>query len=124
MSQQLSIPLFSKRNVLIVAANGAAQNLRADVLRSHGVQVHSAKDVAEEELLWVPDFFNLVLLDMRQRSEETLAFSRTIRRRDPKQQIFFFVGPPEYISASGSEKVLGSSKLSEDWGAEAQNLGC
>jgi hypothetical protein len=48
------------KNVLIVDGNEAMQRVRARVLRSHGVHVHTAKSVTEAELLWVPDFFDLV----------------------------------------------------------------
>ena len=54
------------KNVLIVDGNEAMQKLRARVLRSRGVHVHTAKSVTKAELLWVPDFFDLVLLDVRQ----------------------------------------------------------
>ena len=99
-------PSPSNKNVLIVALNGAAQNVRAGVLRSHGVEVHCAKDSVEAALLWVPDFFNLVLLDMRQKPKDALAFWRTIRRQDPKQRIFFLAGPPLYISATCPDEVV------------------
>ena len=98
----------SNKNVLIVAGNRAAQNVRADVLRSHGVEVHCAKDSVEAALLWVPNFFNLVLLDMRHKPKDALAFGRTIRRQDPKQRIFFLVGPPHYISATCPDEVVSS----------------
>ena len=100
-------PSPSNKNVLIVADNQAAQNVRADVLRSHGVEVHCAKDSVEAALLWVPDFFNLVLLDMHHKPKDALAFWRTIRRQDSKQRIFFLVGPPHYISATCPDEVLG-----------------
>jgi CheY-like chemotaxis protein len=55
------------KNVLIIDGSEAMQQLRARVLRSRGVHVHTAKSVTEAELLWVPDFFDLVLLDVRAR---------------------------------------------------------
>ena len=78
MSQQspISFPMGTK-NVLIIDGNEAMQNMRARVLRSRGVHVHTAKSVAEAALLWVPDFFDLVLLDVRQRSQEAVEFWRT-----------------------------------------------
>jgi CheY-like chemotaxis protein len=106
-------PSPSNKNVLIVADNEAAQNVRADVLRSHGVEVHCAKDSVEAALLWVPDFFNLVLLDMRHKPKDALAFWRTIRRQDPKQRIFFLVGPPHYISAVCPDEVIGNKASAE-----------
>jgi CheY-like chemotaxis protein len=101
-------PSPSNKNVLIVAGKGAAQNVRADVLRSHGVEVHCAKDSVEAALLWVPGFFNLVLLDVRHKPKDAMAFWRTIRRQDPKQRIFFLVGAPLYISATCPDEVVGS----------------
>ncbi len=48
MSQQspISFPTSTK-NVLIIDGNEAMQTLRARVLRSRGVHVHTAKSVAE-----------------------------------------------------------------------------
>jgi CheY-like chemotaxis protein len=93
--QQSPIPFpMATKNVLIIDPNEAMQNLRASALRSHGVHVHLAKSVTEAELLWAPDFFDLVLLDLRQRSKEAVAFWRTIRRQHPRQRISFLLGPP------------------------------
>jgi CheY-like chemotaxis protein len=71
------------KNVLIIDGNEAMQKLRARVLRSRGVHVHTAKSITEAASLWVPDFFDLVLLDVRQRSKEAVEFWRTIRRQHP-----------------------------------------
>ena len=103
------------KNVLIMDGNEAMQKLRARVLRSRGVHVHTAKSVAEAELLWVPDFFALVLLDVRQRSEEAVEFWRTIRRQHPRQRISFLVGPPTYLSPTCADEVLARDRVPEDW---------
>ena len=81
--------------------------MRADVLRSHGVEVHCAKDIVEAALLWVPDFFDLILLDMQHKPKDATAFWKTIRRQRPKQRIRFLVGPPHYISAACPDEVIG-----------------
>jgi CheY-like chemotaxis protein len=103
------------KNVLIVDGNEAMQKVRARVLRSHGVHVHTAKGVTEAELLWVPDFFDLVLLDVRQRSKEAVEFWRTIRRQRPSQRISFLVGPPTYPSPICADKVIARDQVPEDW---------
>jgi hypothetical protein len=87
---------------------------RARVLRSHGVHVHTAKSVTEAELLWVTDFFYLVLLDVRQRSEEAVEFWRTIRRQHPSQRIRFLVGPPTYLSPTCADEVIARDEVPED----------
>jgi DNA-binding NtrC family response regulator len=89
------------------------QTLRAGVLRSRGVHVHMAKDVIEAELLWVPDFFDLVLLDLRQRSKEAVTFWRAIRQQHPRQRVCFLVGPPAYVSPACADEVISSDKVPE-----------
>ena len=115
MPQQspISFPMGTK-NVLIIDGNDAMQTLRAGVLRSRGVHVHTAKSVTEAELLWVPDFFDLVLLDARQRSNEAVEFWRTIRRRHPGQRIRFLVGPPTYLSPTCADEVIARDTVAED----------
>lgn len=105
---RLSTDSASNKNVLMVAGNAAAQNVRADVLRSHGVEVHCAKDIVEAALLWVPDFFDLILLDMQHKPKDAMSFCRTIRRQRPKQRILFLIGPPDYISAACPDEVMGN----------------
>jgi CheY-like chemotaxis protein len=102
------------KNVLIIDGNEAMQQLRARELRSWGVHVHSAKSVTEAALLWVPDFFDLVLLDVRQRSKEVVEFSRTIRRQHPRQRISFLVGPPTYLSPTCADEVIARDRVPED----------
>jgi CheY-like chemotaxis protein len=110
-------PIFFQmgtKNVLIIDGNEAMQKVRAHVLRSRGVHVHTAKSVAEAGLLWVPDFFDLVLLDARQRSKEAVEFWRAIRRQHPGQRMMFLVGPPTYLSPTCADEVLARDKVPED----------
>lgn len=116
MPQQspISFPMGTK-NVLIIDGNEAMQNMRARVLRSRGVHVHLAKSVTEAALLWVPDFFDLVLLDVRHRSKEAVEFWRTIRRQHPSQRMRFLVGPPTYLSPTCADEVIARDEVLEDW---------
>ena len=116
----ISFPMGTK-NVLMIDSNQAMQKLRARVLRSRGVHVHMAKSVIEAELLWVPDFFDLVLLDVRQRSKEAVAFWRTIRREHPSQRMCFLVGPPTYLSSTCADEVTAREKV-PDWGQRLRLL--
>ena len=102
------------KNVLILDGNEAMQKIRARVLRSRGVHVHTAKNVTEAELLWVADFFDLVLLGVRQRSKEAVEFWRTIRRQRPGQRIRFLVGPPAYLSPTCADEVIAHDRVPED----------
>jgi CheY-like chemotaxis protein len=102
------------KNVLIIDGNEAMQQVRARVLRSRGVHVHTAKSVTEAALLWVPDFFDLVLLDVRERSKEAVEFSRTVLRQDPRQRIRFMVGPPTYLSPTFADEVIARDDVPQD----------
>ena len=116
MPQQSPISFqIRTKNVLIIDSNEAMQKVRARVLRSHGVHVHTATSVTEAGLLWVPDFFDLVLLDVRQRSKEAVEFWRTIRRQHPRQRISFLVGPPTYLSAICADEAIARNEVPEDW---------
>ena len=110
----ISFPMGTK-NVLIIDGNEAMQTLRARLLRSRGVHVHTAKSVTEAALFWVPDFFDLVLLDVRQKSKEAVEFLRTIRRQHPRQRISFLVGPPTYLSPTCADEVVACDEVPEDW---------
>jgi CheY-like chemotaxis protein len=110
------------KNVLIIDADETMQTLRARVLRSRGINVHAAKSVTEAELLWVPDFFDLVLLDVRQRSKEAVEFWRSIRRQHPGQRMAFLVGPPTYLSPTCADEVVTRDKLPEDWMQQSLSL--
>ena len=115
MPQQSPISFqIRTKNVLIVDGNETMQKLRAHVLRSRGVHVHTAKSVTEAELLWAPDFFDSVLLDVRQRSKEAVKFWRTNRRQHPRQRISFLVGPPTYLSHTCADEVVARDRVSED----------
>ena len=111
------------KNVLIVDGNEAMQKLRARVLRSRGVHVHTAKSITEAASLWVPDFFDLILLDVRQRSKEAVEFWRTIRRQHPSQRIRFLVGPPTYLSPTCADEVIDRDRVPEDY-LQARNPPC
>jgi response regulator RpfG family c-di-GMP phosphodiesterase len=102
------------KNVLIVDGNEAMQKMRARVLRSRGVHAHTAKSVTEAKVVWVPDFFDLVLLDVRQKSKEAVEFWRTIRSQHPRQRISFLVGPPTYLSPTCADEVIARDGVSED----------
>ena len=110
-------PIFFQmgtKNVLIIDANEAMQRVRTRALRSRGVYVHTAKSVAEAALLWMPDFLDLVLLDVRQESKEAVGFWRTIRRQHPGQRMMLLVAPATYLSPTCADEVLARDTVSED----------
>lgn len=54
-----------EQRVLLVGAIDTAQDLRATILRSRGVQVDTAGDLQEARFRWRPGFYDWILLDVR-----------------------------------------------------------
>jgi hypothetical protein len=102
------------KNVLIIDGNEAMQKVRARVLRSHGVHVHTAKSVAEAALLWVPDFFDLVLLDVRQRSKEAVEVLANDSATASTSADQFPGWTPNLLSPTCADEVIARDEVPED----------
>jgi CheY-like chemotaxis protein len=93
--------LFSGRQVLLIDRNRPTRKLRATVLRSRGVEVHDVGDLADARFVWEPNFYDLVLLDVRRYlAGEALEFYERIKEASPQERFAFLVGPPAYLSLS------------------------
>ena len=90
-----TIPVPKK--VLLFDVNHRRRGIRAANLRLRGVEVVTAKDLAEAQLYWHEKCYTLVLLDGD--STEVMDFSRELQSSDPKQRLAFFVGKPRYLSS-------------------------
>ena len=116
MPQQSPISFqMGTKNVLIIDGNEAMQNLRARVLRSRGVHVHTAKSVTEAALLWVPDFFDLVLLDVRQRSKRSSGVLENDSATASKAADQVPGRPPTYLAPTCADEVIARDEVPEDW---------
>ncbi len=89
-----TVPMTKK--VLLFDVNHRRRGIRAANLRLRGVEVVTAKDLAEAQLFWHEKCYSLVLLDGD--SSEVMDFSREIQSSSPKQRLAFFVGKPRYLS--------------------------
>lgn len=103
-----------KQKVLLVGGYEFKQNLRASILRAHGLQVDVARSLADSRSLWQRNNYDWVLLDVFCRLPgEVRDFCEQIRRTAPQQRFAFFVGPPTYISMKWP-----SEEITEDKGKE------
>jgi CheY-like chemotaxis protein len=92
-------PAFAGKKVLLIDRCQATREARAAVLRTHAVEVYEAEEISTARFLWQPQFYDLVMLDIRRYSrEEALEFYEQIRAADPRQRIVFPTGPPKYVS--------------------------
>lgn len=92
--------LPAKKKVLLVVSNMSKRNLRASVLRKHGLDVVCASRVSDARMLWHPLTYDLVLFDARNDQANATELCVEMRSRAPKQRIAFLVGKPEYLASS------------------------
>jgi DNA-binding NtrC family response regulator len=103
----LRCSVFDGKKVLLVDSCQATCDVRAAVLRSHGVEVHAVDELSAARFLWQPNFYDLVMLDVRRYSPgETLEFYEQIKDRSPQQRIIFLVGAPSYLSLTWPGEVV------------------
>ena len=104
------------KKVLLIDSCQATREVREAVLRSHGVDVHAAQSFAEARLLWQPNVYDLVMLDVRRYSPgETLEFCERINA-SPRERIVFLVGPPVYLSHTWPGEVAVDDTARGQWG--------
>jgi DNA-binding NtrC family response regulator len=87
--------LLAEKKVLLIDRCQATREARAAVLRSHGVEVQEAEELSTARLLWRPNVYDLVRLDLRRYwSGETRGFYEQIQDVSPGQQFAFLTAPP------------------------------
>jgi CheY-like chemotaxis protein len=100
------LSLLDGKKVLLIDRTQRSRELRAAVLRRHGVEVREAESLQAALLLWQPNVYDLVLLKVRRHfAGEVLEFYERIRKASPQQPFAFLVGPPLYISQTWPEST-------------------
>jgi CheY-like chemotaxis protein len=102
-----SLPAVTK-HVLLVVTHSPKNNLRANVLRKHGLDVVCANHIGDARMLWHPNTYDLVLFDLRHENGAAVELCRDMKAESPKQLVAFFVGKPEYLAASPLAQDLAS----------------
>lgn len=101
----------------------ATCEVRAAVLRSHGVEVHTTEEISAARFLWQPNIYDLVMLDVRRYSPgETLEFYEQIKQASPRERVAFLVGPPTYLSLTWPGEVIAEDASSGQWGETVKRL--
>jgi CheY-like chemotaxis protein len=92
-------PGLEGKTVLLIDHNQPTRQVRASVMRNHGVEVHEADSLQAARFLWQPNVYDLILLDVRRHLPgEVLEFYEQIRTASSKERFGFLVGPPVYLS--------------------------
>jgi CheY-like chemotaxis protein len=93
------LPLLAGKKVLLIDRTQPTRDVRVNVLRSHGIEVHTADSLQAARFLWQPNVYDLILLDVRKHLPgEALEFYDQIRDASPEERFAFLVGPPVYLS--------------------------
>ena len=109
--------VFDGKKVLLIDGCQATCDVRASVLRSHRVEVHATDELSAARFLWQPNFYDLVMLDVRRYSPgETLEFYEQIKDRSPQQRNVFLVGAPTYLSLTWPGEVSVGEDSRGQWG--------
>ncbi len=96
------------QRVLLVGSDCGGQDLRARILRDHGIDVDVAKDVGAARALWRPGVYDLVLIDLRLHwPGEVQEWCEEIRQAGSDARIAFLTGPPEYVSCDWPDCGIG-----------------
>jgi response regulator RpfG family c-di-GMP phosphodiesterase len=99
-------PALADKNVLLIDRFQATREIRAAVLRTHGVEVHEAEEIPAARFLWQPNVYDLVMLDVRRYSPaEALEFYGEVMHRSPHEHFVFLLGPPKYLSRTWPDEV-------------------
>jgi DNA-binding NtrC family response regulator len=108
---------LSQRRILLIDRCQATREVRASVLRSHGVEVHAVEDFYGARFLWQPDMYDFVLLDVRRYpAGEALEWWEQIKDRSPRQRIAFLVGAPTYLSLTWPGEIRVGEISRGQWG--------
>lgn len=88
--------------ILFVDSFRPTRDVRARVLREHGIDVSTAEYLKEARVLFVPGQYDLVLLDLhRYPPAGALVFCRVINNIDPNQRIALLLGPRTISRSTG-----------------------
>jgi CheY-like chemotaxis protein len=108
-------PLKGK-TVLLIDLCQPTREVRAAVLRDHGVEVHEAEELYGARFLWQANLYDLVILDVRRYPPgETLEFYQQIRDAYPRQGFAFLLGPPNYVSRTWPGEAILDDAYSGQW---------
>lgn len=113
--------LFADKRVLLIDPHQLTRDVRASVLRSHGIDVQVAESLPAAQCFWRPQLYDWILLDVRRyMPEEVLAFYAEIRDASPRAHFVFLVGPPTYLSLSWPDEFSAVASQPRQW-AETVN---
>ena len=108
--------------LLLLDSNTTTRDLRTRVMQKLGMDVDCAADTAQALLLWRPDFYDLVLVDLRSAPLMAQRFCDEIRSASPAQRVAYFVGKPLYLDSAPGDGEAPAVHDFGEWGRRVRNL--
>ena len=104
------------KKVLLIDSNQPTRDVRASFLRAHSIEVDAVESLEAARVLWRPNLYHLILLDVRRHLPgEALQFYEQIRDASAQQRFAFLVGPPVYLSRTWPGELMGAEKRPQQW---------
>ena len=115
--------VLADQKVLLIDRCQATREVRAAVLRTHGVEVHEAEEISRARFLWQPHVYDLVMLDVcRYSPAEALEFYGDVMHRSPHEHFVFLLGPPKYLSRTWPDEVTVDDASRGQWGETVKDF--
>lgn len=105
-----------KKCVLLMDTNTERRALRKKIMALHGVEMIGACDLDEAGLVWHPDRYDMVLIDIRRNHAGALAFRDEIKRDSPGQLVAFLVGRPDFVALQPAPGSYVPEAHGMEWG--------
>lgn len=119
----LRCSVFDDKKVLLIDPQQRAREVRATVLRSRGIAVHTTDNLQAARSLWRSHAYDLILLDPRGHLPgEALDFYREIKHASRRDRIVFLVGPPRYLSLTWPTEFMAIEMEPQQWAETVKQL--
>lgn len=105
-----------KRCVLLMDTNPERRTLRKKIMAMHGVEMIGASDLEEAALVWHPDRYDMVLIDIRRDYHGALALRDEIKKDSPDQIVAFLIGRPGFVALQPSPGSYVPEAHGMEWG--------
>ncbi len=110
-----------KKCVLLMDTNPERRALRKKIMALHGVEMIGASDLEEASLVWHPDRYDMVLIDIRRDHRGAVALRDEIKKDSPDQIVAFLVGRPNFVALQPAVDSYVPEAHGMQWGESMRN---
>jgi len=110
------LSVFDGKKVLLIDPHQLARDVRASVLRSHGIEVDPTDNLQAARSLWRPKLYDWILLSVHGHLPgEAREFYVQIKQASSDERVVFLVGPPTYLSLTWPTEFMATEKEPQQW---------